>query len=1090
MKTTLNRFLLRLGAIALLACGCLAPAASAAEKRIAIVYSETSAARYWDEFGFSQLFMAMQNQCAMAGVPYDLLTENDLTDPVKLARYSVLVAPAFYYVPAAKRTQILAALNTATANGLSIVASGWFMALDENGATHGDFIQVMDSIIGVNGSATYSGVAIDVLAATTTHPALPGYTAAQVIRKYPKMWTNSFAPGTGADPGATATLCNFKIGTKTDRAIVAVTTRAGRRNVHFANEQIMQDSNVLWSALQWSLYGSDTSIALRLGRQRSLFFARCDMDQSKYIDEVSTVETKLLPILTDWKTKYGFVGANYINVGNNPAAGEETNWAVSGPLYQKYRALGNEIGTHSYTHPEDTKLLTAAQLEFEFNQSVQVIQANLGGVVPGAAVPGMPENMFVVNTVAPWLRYLSGRAAIADNNVGYSSAFGRIKPGYGMGYFCLNTSPDFTLIGFQKKTAVQAAAIWKTEYASQVQNAALPVIHWLWHDYGPVQAEAGYKKAMYDAMISTAYAGSAEFVTGEDLLGRVDAQRDASLNVTKLDANTQTVAVTSANAGKLALVLPEGKTVAAVDNWYAYDGNKVFLPRNGGAFTVRTGTAATVSRITKLPQRMELVNLWGNRVAMTFTVAGEGDLQLALNETGGTLQVTGADSVVKIGSTATLRFNGSKERTVKVAPVLYKAPVATAATVGTTKGMPVAIALSASAPGNPVLQYTFSSPASGVLTGTAPNLTYTPNAGFYGADSFTFQASDGLGTSAAAKVTINVANRQITVDGSLADWAGVTPAATDAADTVGTIDIKNLYAWVDAGKIYLGIDNNGPVTQLNYGYTWYLDTDQNATTGFKTFGLGADYLIEGSNVYRFAGSSPTAWSWTLIGQATSAVLSNTAELAFDTTVIGGATSFDAVFYGNNAAFGQTTADRVPQNGFIRFGDGRGGLYTPIVVDGTFTDWPAAQTAVLVDGNDVAGTNPLDITQVQMTTQSGLLYAGYTNETNFPATLGWACTLYLDTDTNPATGFRNGSLGAEFIVQGSVLFKYSGTGSDWAWTPVTSLLVSVNGPRAEFEIPRNSIGSPASFDFDLVADNAALGNSSGIDYVRGRYQGNP
>lgn len=1089
MKTDLKTFLFRVGAIVLLGCCFAAPFAGAAEKRVAIVYSETSVAKYWDEFGYSQLFMAMQNQCSMAGVPYDLLTENELTDPAKLARYSVLVAPAFYYVPAAKRTQILATLNTAANNGLNIITSGWFMALDENGATHGDFVQVMDSIIGVNGAATYSGVAIDVIAATTAHPAMPGYAASQVIRKYSKMWTNSFAPGNGADPGATTTLCNFKIGTKTDRAVIAVTTRSGRRNVHFANEQIMQDTNVMWSALQWSLYGTDPSIALRMGRQRSLFFARCDMDLSMFVDEVNAVEGKLLPILTSWKTKYGFVGANYINVGNNPAAGEETNWSVSGPLYQKYRALGNEIGSHSYTHPEDTKLLTAAELEFEFNQSVRAIQANMGGTVPGAAVPGMPENMFVVNTVAPWLRYLSGRAAIADNNLGYSSAFGRIKPGFGMGYFCLNTSPDFTLIGFQKKTAAQATTIWKTEYANQVLNAPLPVVHWLWHDYGPVQAEAGYTKAMYEAMISTAFAGSAEFVTGEDLLSRVEAQQTAQLNVSKVDANTQTVEVTSTNAGKFALALPDAKTVASVDNWYAYSGNKVFLPRNGGVFTVRTGTPATISRITKLPQRAELVSLWGNRVAMTFTVVGEGDVQLALNETGGALKVTGADLVVKVGSTATLRFNGNKERTVTVTPAVYKAPVATAATVSTSKGMPVAFALSATAPGNPVLQYTFTNPASGVLTGTAPNLTYTPNAGFYGTDSFTFQASDGLGSSAATKVTINVANRQISVDGSLADWSGMAPAATDAVDTVGTIDIKNLYAWVDAGKIYLGIDNNGPVTQLNYGYTWYLDTDQNATSGFKAFALGADYLIEGVNLYRFTGSTQTAWSWTLVGQATGAIQDKTAELAFDTAMIGGATSFDAAFYGNNAAFGQTTADRVPQTGFIRFGNGRGGLYTPIAVDGVLTDWPAALTAVLVDGNDLAGTNPLDLLQVQMTTQSGLFYVGYTNETNFPATLGWACTLYLDTDTNTNTGFRNGSLGAEFIVQGTTLYKYAGSGTDWAWTAVTSVLMAVNGPRAEMEVPLNSIGSPASFDFDVVADNAALGSSAGVDYIRGRYLGN-
>ena len=36
-------------------------------------------------------------------------------------------------------------------------------------------------------------------------------------------------------------------------------------------------------------------------------------------------------------------------------------------------------------------------------------------------------------------------------------------------------------------------------------------------------------------------------------------------------------------------------------------------------------------------------------------------------------------------------------------------------------------------------------PTNGTLSGTAPNLTYTPNANFNGSDSFTFKANDGHG---------------------------------------------------------------------------------------------------------------------------------------------------------------------------------------------------------------------------------------------------------------------------------------------------------------------------------------------------------
>jgi hypothetical protein len=70
---------------------------------------------------------------------------------------------------------------------------------------------------------------------------------------------------------------------------------------------------------------------------------------------------------------------------------------------------------------------------------------------------------------------------------------------------------------------------------------------------------------------------------------------------------------------------------------------------------------------------------------------------------------------------------------------------------------PIGIALTAASPGNLPLTYTVTSgPASGVLSGLAPNLTYTPNAGFTGADSFTFKANDGTTDSNIASISIIV----------------------------------------------------------------------------------------------------------------------------------------------------------------------------------------------------------------------------------------------------------------------------------------------------------------------------------------------
>ncbi len=85
------------------------------------------------------------------------------------------------------------------------------------------------------------------------------------------------------------------------------------------------------------------------------------------------------------------------------------------------------------------------------------------------------------------------------------------------------------------------------------------------------------------------------------------------------------------------------------------------------------------------------------------------------------------------------------------------APVADAQSVSTNEDTAVGITLTGSdANGDPITFDVASNPSNGTLSGTAPNLTYTPNADFNGADSFTFTANDGTVSSAAATVSITV----------------------------------------------------------------------------------------------------------------------------------------------------------------------------------------------------------------------------------------------------------------------------------------------------------------------------------------------
>ncbi len=88
------------------------------------------------------------------------------------------------------------------------------------------------------------------------------------------------------------------------------------------------------------------------------------------------------------------------------------------------------------------------------------------------------------------------------------------------------------------------------------------------------------------------------------------------------------------------------------------------------------------------------------------------------------------------------------------------APTAQNGSVTTTEGQAVSGTLSASASGNPALTFQIvSQPTNGTVTITDTStgaFTYTPNSGFTGTDSFTFDASDSGGTSNTATETITV----------------------------------------------------------------------------------------------------------------------------------------------------------------------------------------------------------------------------------------------------------------------------------------------------------------------------------------------
>jgi hypothetical protein len=135
-------------------------------------------------------------------------------------------------------------------------------------------------------------------------------------------------------------------------------------------------------------------------------------------------------------------------------------------------------------------------------------------------------------------------------------------------------------------------------------------------------------------------------------------------------------------------------------------------------------------------------------------------------------------------------------------------PAADRADVTTAEDQAVAITLTGSdADGDPLTFRAITQPAAGTLTGTAPDLIYTPVANFNGTDSFRFVANDGEDDSAVQTVALTV--------------TPVNDSPSALADNVGTERDTSVFIWVLGNDVDIDGD---PLTITNAG------APQNGTT--------------------------------------------------------------------------------------------------------------------------------------------------------------------------------------------------------------------------------------------------------------------
>jgi len=162
------------------------------------------------------------------------------------------------------------------------------------------------------------------------------------------------------------------------------------------------------------------------------------------------------------------------------------------------------------------------------------------------------------------------------------------------------------------------------------------------------------------------------------------------------------------------------------------------------------GEIRTVSFVASDPDIGQPLQVNVSGASFASIIAGANDaysLRLAPRTSDGgqfTLTITATDP---LGASATHR----------IAVSVNRPPTANAQAVTTDEDVAKQITLTGSDPDGGQLSFIIvSHPARGRLSGSAPNLSYTPAANYFGSDTFTFKANDGMADSNVATVSIVV----------------------------------------------------------------------------------------------------------------------------------------------------------------------------------------------------------------------------------------------------------------------------------------------------------------------------------------------
>ncbi|HIO91717.1 MAG TPA: hypothetical protein EYG68_02600 [Leucothrix mucor] len=154
----------------------------------------------------------------------------------------------------------------------------------------------------------------------------------------------------------------------------------------------------------------------------------------------------------------------------------------------------------------------------------------------------------------------------------------------------------------------------------------------------------------------------------------------------------------------------------------------------------------------------------------------------------------------------------------------------------------------------------------------------------------------------------------------------------------------------------------------------------------------------------------------------------------------------------------------------------------MTVDGSTQDW-AALNNFPADSDSLGAEyfGEINWNNASMAHSDNTLYLLYGNKKAVSLPLEWGWQAFLDTDVNPATGYKlSNGLGADYILEGNALLRYTGTGDDWSWQYIADTSIAASGNDIELSFPRSLIADPAMISVAFFGNNDAYAQGGASD----------